>query len=89
MELTLLERVPVFDILRITQNHKSKNIVTCDIRGEIKKEKMFGLFKKKETNYEIITMVFDFSSTHDSKNFILSFKEMICKYKEQLNKKTK
>ena len=89
LELTLLERVPVFDILSITQNHKSKNIVTCDIRGEIKKEKMFGLFKKKETNYETITMIFDFSSTHDSKNFILSFKEMISKYKAQLNKKTK
>ena len=82
LELTLLERVPVFDILKITLSPKAKNIVICDIRGEVKKEKMLGLFKKKEKTYETITMVFDFSSTYDSKEFVLSFKEMILKYKQ-------
>ena len=82
LELTLLERVPVFDILKITLSPKAKNIVICDIRGEVKKEKMLGLFKKKEKTYETITMVFDFSSTYDSKEFVLSFKEMILEYKQ-------
>ena len=86
LELTLLERVPVFDILKISPNPKSKNIIICEIRGEAKKEKMFGLFKKKESNYETNIIVFDFSSTHDSKNFIFSFKDLINKYKEQKNK---
>ena len=86
LELTLLEKVPVFDMLKITQNQKAKNIVTCEIRGESKKEKILGLFKKKDNNYEIITIVFDFSSSKDAKNFILSFKEMIEKYKQEIKK---
>ena len=86
LELTLLEKVPIFDILKITQNPKAKNIVTCEIRGESKKEKILGLFKKKDNSYEIITIVFDFSSSKDAKNFILSFKEMIEKYKQEIKK---
>ena len=86
LELTLLEKVPVFDMLKITQNQKAKNIVTCEIRGESKKEKILGLFKKKDNNYEIITIVFDFSSSKDAKSFILSFKEMIEKYKQEIKK---
>ena len=87
LELTLLERVHVLDMLKITHNPKAKNIVTCEIRGESKKEKLFGIFKKKENSYEIITIVFDFSSSHDSKSFLNSFKEMILKYKQHLKKK--
>ena len=86
LELTLLEKVFVLDMLKITPNSKAKNLVTCEIRGEKKKEKFLGLFKKKENTFEIVTIVFDFSSTIDSKNFICSFKELVSKYKESLKK---
>ena len=88
LELTLLEKVHVLDMLKITQNPKSKNIVICEIRGESKKEKYLGLFKKRDSNnFEIITIVFDFSSSKEAKSFILSFKEMIEKYKQEIKKK--
>ena len=87
LELTLLERVPVFDILAIKPNPKAKNIVTCEIRGEEKKGKFFGFFKKESNSFETISIIFDFSSTNDAKSFINSFKDLITKYKESLKKK--
>ena len=87
LELTLLEKVPVLDILSLNFRHNMKNVVECQIRGEVKKGKFFGLFKKGESKYEINTIVFDFSSNNDAKIFVQSFKEMIKKYKETMKKK--
>ena len=86
LELTLLEKVSVVDIVSIKANQNSNNIVNVSIRDENKKEK-FGLFKKKENNYITHTIVFDFSSSKDSKNFILSFKNLISLYKEKIKNK--
>jgi hypothetical protein len=86
LELTLLERVPVIDILSIKPNPKAKNIITCEIRGEAIVQHFLGIFKK-ENKFESINIVFDFSSSHEAKNFINSFKELISKYKESLKKK--
>ena len=87
LELTLLERVPVFDILTIKPSPKAKNVVICEIRGEQKKAKFFSFFKKENNSFETISIVFDFSSTNDAKNFVNSFKDLITKYKESLKKK--
>ena len=87
LELTLLERVHVLDILKMLQNPKSKNLVTCEIRGEKKKEKFLGLFKKKENTFEIVTIIFDFSSTKDARNFMVSFRDFVNKYRESIKKK--
>ena len=86
LELTLLERVPVIDILSIKPNPKAKNIITCEIRGEAIVQHFLGIFKK-ENKFESVNIVFDFSSSHEAKNFINSFKELISKYKESLKKK--
>ena len=85
LELTLLEKVSVVDIISIKAQN-SNNIVNVSIRDENKKEK-FGLFKKKENNYITHVIVFDFSSSKDSKNFVLSFKNLINLYKEKIKNK--
>ena len=87
LELTLLEKVSVVDIISINANNKSNNIVNVSIRDEDKKDGLFGLFKKKENNFVNHTIVFDFSSSKDSKNFIASFKSLILLYKKKLKNK--
>jgi len=87
LELTLLEKVSVTDIISINAaNQKSKNIVNVSIREETK-NKMLGLFKKKDNNFITHNIVFDFSSSKDSKNFIMSFKSLIHLYKEKKKNK--
>ena len=81
LELTLLENVSVVDIISISP-HKSANIVNVTIRDYEKKDSIFGIFKKKE-NYITHTIVFDFSSDKDSKNFVQSFKELISEFKKK------
>ena len=81
LELTLLENVSVVDIISINP-HKSANIVNVTIRDYEKKDSIFGIFKKKD-NYITHTIVFDFSSDKDSKNFVQSFKELISEYKKK------
>ena len=87
LELTLLEKVSVVDIISINANNKSNNIVNVSIRDEDKKDGLFGLFKKKENNFVNHTIVFDFSSSKDSINFIASFKSLILLYKKKLKNK--
>ena len=53
----------------------------------IQEKEKFGLFKKKENNYITHVIVFDFSSSKDSKNFVLSFKNLINLYKEKIKNK--
>ena len=86
LDLTLLEKISVVDIISINADQKSNNIVTVSIRNEDKKDTIFGFFKK-DNNYIIHNIVFDFSSSKDSKNFILSFKSLINLYREKLKKK--
>ena len=86
LDLTLLEKISVVDIISINADQKSNNIVTVSIRNEDKKDTIFGFFKKYN-NYIIHNIVFDFSSSKDSKNFILSFKSLINLYREKLKKK--
>ena len=87
LELTLLEQVSVVDIISIKANKNSNNIVNVSIRDETKKVPIFGLFKKKENNFITHTIVFDFSSSKDSKNFIQSFKSLISLYREKIKNK--
>ena len=86
LDLTLLEKISVVDITSINADQKSNNIVTVSIRSEDKKDTIFGFFKK-DNNYIIHNIVFDFSSSTDSKNFIVSFKSLINLYREKLKKK--
>ena len=81
LELTLLEKVSVVDIISINPQ-KSNNIVNITIRDEDKKDSIFSLFKKKEDNFVTHSIVFDFSSNKDSKNFVQSFKSLITEYKK-------
>ena len=89
LELTLLEKISVVDIVSINANQKSNNIVNVSIREGDKKDLsdfIFGLFKKKD-NIPTHKIVFDFSSSKDSRNFITSFKSLISLYKEKLKNK--
>ena len=88
VELTLLEKVFVLDMLSIKHDQKLKNVIICEIRGAKKKTGFFSFFKKKdEEEYETLKIVFDFSSNGEAKEFILSFKEMMDKYRQFLKSK--
>ena len=88
LELTLLENVYVLDMLSINTDKKMKNVVICEIRGEKKKGGFFSFFKKNdEEEFEILKIVFDFSSKGEAREFILSFKEMMDKFKQNLKKR--
>ena len=90
LELTLLEKVYVLDMLSINTDSKMKNVVICEIRGEKKKGGFFSFFKKnEEEEFETIKIVFDFSSKGEAREFILSFKEMMDKYRQHLKNKKK
>ena len=85
LELTLLEKVFILDMLSINIDSKLNNVVTCQIRGEKKKAGFLGLFKKKDNDeFETLNIVFDFSSGGEAKEFILSFKEMMTQYRQFL-----
>ena len=65
-----------------------KNVDICEIRGDKKKGGFLGLFKKSDENeYETVKIVFDFSSDKEAKEFIISFKQMMDKYREFLKSK--
>ena len=88
LELTMLEKVYVLDMLSIRTDEKLKNVIICEIRGEKKKTRFFSFFKKKEEDeFEKLRIVFDFSSTGEAREFILSFKEMMDKYRVFLKSK--
>ena len=84
LDLTLLEKVSVVDIVSINANQKS-NIVNISIRDNEKidiSDMIFGMFKKGNS-FNTRKIVFDFSSDKDSRNFIASFKSLISLYKEK------
>ena len=90
LELTLLEKVFVLDMLSINTDSKIKNVVICEIRGEKKKGGFLSFFRKnEEEEFETIKIVFDFSSKGEAREFILSFKEMMDKYRQYLKNKKK
>ena len=90
LELTLLEKVFVLDMLSIKSDHKMKNVDICEIRGDKKKGGFLGFFKKNdEEEFETLKIVFDFSSDKEAKEFILSFKEMMDRYREFIKNKKK
>ena len=90
LELTLLEKVFILDMLSIKADEKLKNVIICEIRGEKKKSGFLGLFKKKEDEeFETLRIVFDFSSTSEAREFIISFKEMMGRYRQFLKTKKK
>ena len=90
IELTLLEKVFVLDMLSIKHDKKLRNVIICEIRGAKKKTGFFSFFKKKdEEEFETVKIVFDFSSNGEAKDFILSFKEMMDKYRQFLKSKNK
>ena len=86
LDLTLLEKVSIVDIISIKAQN-ANNIVNVSIRDKDIKDSIFGIFKKKENNFITHTIVFDFSSSKDSKNFVKSFKSLIDLYKEKIKKK--
>ena len=78
LDLTLIEKIGVNNIISINSNQKEKNIVNILVKDK-KSEKIFNKFiKKNKGEYNI---VMDFSSSKDSKNFIMSFKSLINLYK--------
>ena len=78
LDLTLIEKIGVNNIISINSNQKEKNIVNILVKDK-KSEKIFNKFiKKNKGEYNI---VIDFSSSKDSKNFIMSFKSLINLYK--------
>ena len=90
LELTLLEKVYILDMLSINTDSKIKNVVVCEIRGEKKKGGFFSFFKKgEEEEFETFKIVFDFSTKREAREFILSFREMMDKFKQELKNKKK
>ena len=88
LELTLLEKVFILDMLSIKADSKLKNVIICEIRGEKKKTGFFSFFKKRdEEEYETLRIVFDFSSAGEAREFILSFKDMMGRYRQYLKDK--
>ena len=88
LELTLLEKVYILDMLSISPDEKLQNVVICEIRGEKKKTGFLGFFKKKDKDeFEHLKIVFDFSSAGEAREFILSFKDMMVKYRQFLKSK--
>ena len=88
LELTLLEKVFILDMLSIKADSKLKNVIICEIRGEKKKTGFFSFFKKRdEEEYETLRIVFDFSSEGEAREFILSFKDMMGRYRQYLKDK--
>ena len=83
LELTLLEKISVNNIISISPNKKAANIVNILIKDE-KSKKLFNI---KKDNNRVHNIVIDFSSDKDSKNFITSFKSLINLYKTNLRNK--
>ena len=83
LELTLLEKISVNNIISISPNKKAANIVNILIKDE-KSKKLFNI---KKDNNRVHNIVIDFSSDKDSKNFITSFKSLINLYKSNLRNK--
>ena len=78
-ELTLIEEIRVIDVLGLKVDKKIKNIVNFIIRDNENND-------KKKGDDKIIPsfgIVIDFSSSSDSKNFILKFKDMSTEFKNQ------
>ena len=86
-ELTLFEKISVFDIISLNGDSKFKNIINISFR-EIEKEKDIDKDKKKtkRSSLNIYDIQIDFSSDNDSKLFINSFKKIISQYKAKKKK---
>lgn len=81
-ELILFEKIYVYDIITLNIDNKFKNIVSLSVRERFK-EKEKGKDKKmaKRLSINMFDLILDFSSGHDSKDFVNSFKKAITKYK--------
>ena len=94
MELTLLEKIGVKNIISIKRNqNKINNVVNIEIRDNFK-DNIVNKFIKTDNNndnnnYKIHNIIVDFSSDKDSKNFISSFKSLIKLYKSTKKSKNK
>ena len=84
-ELTLFEKISVFDIISLNGDSKFKNIINISFR-EIEKEKDIDKKKTKRSSLNIYDIQIDFSSDNDSKIFINSFKKIISQYKAKKKK---
>ena len=84
LELTLLEKISVNNIISISSDKRTNNIVNILIR-----ENSGNIFSKIINNKinEEYNIIIDFSSDKDSKNFIASFKSLISSYKANLKNK--
>ena len=84
LELTLLEKISVNNIISISSDKRTNNIVNILIR-----ENRGNIFSKIINNKinEEYNIIIDFSSDKDSKNFISSFKSLISSYKANLKNK--
>ena len=94
LELTLLEKIGVKNIISIKRNqNKINNVVNIEIRDNFK-DNIVNKFIKTDNNndnnnYKIHNIIVDFSSDKDSKNFISSFKSLINLYKSTKKSKNK
>ena len=84
-ELTLFEKISIFDIISLNVDSKFKNIINISFR---EKEKDIDKDKKKtkRSSLNIYDIQIDFSSDNDSKLFINSFKKIISQYKAKKKK---
>jgi len=81
LELTLIEKITINNIISISLDIKANNIVNILIKDEQSKKVL-----KKENNVAY-NIVIDFSSDRESKNFFISFKSLIALYKTNLKNK--
>ena len=85
LELTLLEKISINNIISICLSPKNKNIVDITIK-EDKGENVLNKSDKNK-NSGRYNIVIDFSSEKISKNFIITFKSLINLYKSSKRKK--
>jgi hypothetical protein len=85
LELTLLEKIKINNIISICRNPKNKNIVNISIKAE-KGENALNILNTNKNN-GLYNIVIDFSSDKISKNFIITFKSLINLYKSSKRKK--
>jgi hypothetical protein len=85
LELTLLEKISINNIISICLSPKNKNIVDITIK-EDKGENVLNKSDKNK-NSGRYNIIIDFSSEKISKNFIITFKSLINLYKSSKRKK--
>ena len=85
-ELIIFEEIKVSDILSLNVEKKNKNIINIK-KINFDSEKDIKIKDKKDIkNLDSYTIVIDFASSKDSKNFINNFKNLCTEYRNSFKK---